>query len=191
MIDDNFVEDPTDHEEIGLREFDFNLFEKNKDGVVREGSSDFPYLLMLIKLWPRNWKTQLKRTNNKVDEENGKALRTGNVRYRKVRWFSRNEFWKNIGCLVSAHTFGIGGSSMWEKEEDIKISGKNTKRVSIWIKVDLYEVSLSKIIYCLLFYFKALLTPFFFAIFLVSLSLGERSSESIGPKDLSQKRKRQ
>ena len=127
-----------------------------------------------------------------MDEENNKSLNKGNVQYQKVRRFSSNEFWKNIGCLVSAPTFGLGGSRLWEKEEDIKISGKKRKRLSIRIKVDLYEVFLSKIIYCLLFYFKTVLTLFFFpARFLVSLSLGERSSESIGHKDLSQKRTRQ
>ena len=31
-----------------------------------------PYLKMLIKLWPGDWIDQLKRMNQKVDEENGK-----------------------------------------------------------------------------------------------------------------------
>ena len=47
--------------------------------------------------------------NQKVDEENGKALNNCNVRFQKFRRFSSNEFWKNIGCLVSSSTFGIGG----------------------------------------------------------------------------------
>ena len=80
-------------------------------------------------------------------------MNKGNVRYLKVRQFSSNEFWKNIGCLVSAPTFGLGGSRMWEKEEGIKIILKKRKRRSIKIKVDFYEVCLSKIIYCLLFLF--------------------------------------
>ena len=109
---------------------------------------------MLIKLWPGNWKTQFKRMNHKVDEDNGKASKIGNVRYRKLRWFSRKEFWKNIGCLVSAPTFGLGGSRLWEKEEDIKIIGKERKIRSIQIKFDLYEVCLSKIIYFLLSFFR-------------------------------------
>ena len=104
--------------------------------------------------------TQLKRMNQKVEEENGNALNKGNVRHRKVCRFSSNEFWKNIGCLLSAPTFGIGGSRPWDKEEDIKLSLKKRKRRSIWIKFDLYEVCLSYIIYCLLFYFKTILTPF-------------------------------
>ena len=67
---------------------------------------------MSINLWPGNWETQLNRINHKVDEDNGKALGKGYGRYRKVRWFSRNEVWKNIGCIVSAPTVGIGGSRM-------------------------------------------------------------------------------
>ena len=77
---------------------------------------------MLIKLWPGDWIDQLKRMNQKVYEENGKMLNKGNVRYCKVHRFSSNEFWKNIGCLVSAHTFGIGGSRMWDKEEGLNLS---------------------------------------------------------------------
>ena len=115
---------------------------------------------VFIKLWPGDWISQLKRTNRKVDGENEKASNKGNVRYRKVCQFSSNEFWKNIGCLVSAHTFGLGGSKLWEKEEDLKLSGKKRKRRSVRVKIDLYEVCRSYFIYCLLFYFKTILTPF-------------------------------
>ena len=83
-----------------------------------------PYLKMLIKLWPGDWIDKLKRMNRKVDEENGKQRVKGNVRFRKVRRFSSSEFWKHIGCLVSAPTFGLGGSRLWEKEEEQKLSGK-------------------------------------------------------------------
>ena len=82
---------------------------------------------MLIKIWPGDFKTPLKRMNQKVDEDNGKALVKGNVRYRKVRWFSSNEFWKKIGCLVSAPTFGLGGTRLSEKGEDIHISVNSRK----------------------------------------------------------------
>ena len=116
VFDSHVVENPTDHEEIGLRGFDFNVFEQKEEGVGREGSSEFPYLLMLIKLWTGNWKTQLKSMNQKLDEENGKSLNKDNVRYINFCRFSSNEFWKNIGCLVSSPTFGLGGSRMWENE---------------------------------------------------------------------------
>ena len=84
---------------------------------MREECSE-PYLNILIQLWPGYWIDQLKRMNRKVDEENEKQLVKGNVRYRKVCRFSSCEFWKNIGYLVSAPTFGLGGSRLWEKEEE-------------------------------------------------------------------------
>ena len=83
--------------------------------------------------------------NKKVDGDNGMHRVKGNVRFRKVRRFSSSELWKNIGCLVSAPTFGLGGSRLWEKEDKQKLSGKMRKRRSIRAKVDLYEV-------CFLFY---------------------------------------
>ena len=127
---------------------------------------------MLIKLWPGDWNIQLKRMNQKLDKDNGKALGIGNGQYQKVCRFSRNVFWKNIGCLISDPTFGIVGSMLWDKEEDTKISVKKRKRSSIRIKVYLYEVCLYKIIYFLLFYFTTVLIPFFCpSRFVVSLSL--------------------
>ena len=45
------VEEPCDHEDIGLSGFDFNIFDEDKEGIVREECSG-PYLKMLIRLWP-------------------------------------------------------------------------------------------------------------------------------------------
>ena len=44
--------------------------------------SEYPYLFMLIKLWPKYWNDQLKSMNIKVDYDNGKALGMMNGRYR-------------------------------------------------------------------------------------------------------------
>ena len=54
----------------------------------------------------------------------------------------------------------------------MKISGKERKRCSIWIKVDLCEVFLSYNIYCLLFYFMTVVTPFLLQICVFSLTRG-------------------
>ena len=115
VVGDHVVEEPCDHEDIGLRGFDFNISDEDEEGFGREECSG-PYLKTSIKLWPGDLIDQLKRMNRKVDEENGKQRFKGNVWYRKVRRFSSCELWKNIGCLVSARTFGLGGSRLWEKE---------------------------------------------------------------------------
>ena len=39
MVDNHVVEEPTDHEQIGLWGYDFNVFYQDEEGVVREGSS--------------------------------------------------------------------------------------------------------------------------------------------------------
>ena len=104
---------------------------------------------------------RLKMMNLKVNEDNGKSLGIVNGCHRKIWRFSSNEFWKNIGCLVSDPNFSLGGLRMWEKQEAIDISVNNRKGRSISIKVDLYEVCISYIIYCLLLYFITILTPFF------------------------------
>ena len=80
--------------------------------------------------------------NIRVDEDNGKEMGIVNGTYPKALRFSRNEFWKNIVCLVSAPNFSIGGSRLCEKEEEIEIRGKNRKRRSIIMKIDSYEVCL-------------------------------------------------
>ena len=36
VVGDHVVEEPSDHEEIGLRGFDFNIFDEDEEGVVRE-----------------------------------------------------------------------------------------------------------------------------------------------------------
>ena len=87
-----------------------------------------------------------------VYQDIGKDLGTVKGQAWKVWRFSSNEFWNNIGCLVSAPTFGIGVLRMWEKDKAKTISGKKEKISSIMEKVYLYDVCLYYIIYCLIFY---------------------------------------
>ena len=84
VVDDHVTEEETYHYEIGLRGFDFNFFDEDEKGVGREGSGEFPYLLMPINLWHVYWNTQLKSMNQKGDEDNVKAMGTGNGQYQKV-----------------------------------------------------------------------------------------------------------
>ena len=109
----------------------------------------------------------------KADEENGQDVGMVNGRDQKVWQFSSNEFGKNIGCLVSAPTFDLGGYRLWDKEEAQKMSGKKMNIRLIRVKVDLYEVFLSYIIYCLLFYIMNIPTPLFCQICGISHSRGK------------------
>ena len=55
-------------------------------------------------------------------------MEKGNARYQKVLRFSSNEFWKNIGCLVSDPTFGIGGVEFVVEGIGYKDKGKEEEK---------------------------------------------------------------
>ena len=74
---------------------------------------ELPYLLMIMKLWPGDWEDQLDRMNKKVDEDNGRGGTQENGGFRNFWRFSRNELWNNIGYLLSATSFGLGGTRIW------------------------------------------------------------------------------
>ena len=52
VVENHVSEKLKDNDEIGLWGVDFNLFEKDDEGVVRKLFIEYPYLLMLMKLWP-------------------------------------------------------------------------------------------------------------------------------------------
>ena len=119
-----------------------------------------------------------------MDKDGGKAVGMVKRQAQKVWYFLINGFWKNIGCIVSDPKFCLGRSRLWEEEEAHKISGNKRKRCSTRVKVNFYEVCLSYIIYCLLFYIITILNPFFPARFVASITPGEKISRSIGHKYL-------
>ena len=126
--------------------------------------------------------------NKKADEDNWRWGTQDNGQFWKIRRFSRNKLCKNIGCLLSAPKFGLGGSRLLEK--DLNTSGKKRKRYPIRLKVDLYEVCayLFKIIYyCYYFYTN---TYFPSDIFFASLTLGEMILVNIGQEYLSRRKTR-
>ena len=43
VVNNHVVEEPTDHDDIGIQGFDFNVFDEDEKGVGREGCSEFPY----------------------------------------------------------------------------------------------------------------------------------------------------
>ena len=65
--------------------------------MVREGLSEYTYLLILMKLCPGDCKNRLDWMSMKVDEGTGKYLGMVNGWAWKVWSFSINEFWNDIG----------------------------------------------------------------------------------------------
>ena len=87
----------------------------------------------------------------RLEEDNGRAMGMVKGNASKIRRFSSNEFWKNIGCLILDPTFGLGGLRLWEKEEAQKIIGNKRKIRSIRVKFYLYKVCVYSILFVLFF----------------------------------------
>ena len=49
------VEEGVEHEELGLRGSDFNIFNEERDGCVADNMKVLPYLLIPTQLWPGDW----------------------------------------------------------------------------------------------------------------------------------------
>ena len=73
---------------------------------------------MLMSLWPGYLGNRLESMEMRLDEDNSRYTGTGKVRIRKFRRFSRNELWKNIGCLIRDPAFGLGGLRLRKKGEE-------------------------------------------------------------------------
>ena len=88
-----------------------------------------------------------------LNGKNGRAVGVVKGRARIFWRFSINEFWKNIGCLVSYSTFGLGGSRLWEKYKSKEFIINKCKRSSTRVKIYLYEVCVYPIIFLSSFLF--------------------------------------
>ena len=51
-VKDNIIKEKEGYKDIGLRGFDYKLFEEEEGGGVQEGLYGYPYLKNTIKLWP-------------------------------------------------------------------------------------------------------------------------------------------
>ena len=83
----------------------------------------------------------------------------GKGSFMKVCIFSSNEFWKNIGCIVSAPTFGLGGLDLWEKQK-VKIKKEIKGREIPFMKGFICMRFVSNIlyfIYWILYYITSIL----------------------------------
>ena len=55
VVDNHVVEEGVEHEELGLRGFDFNLFDEEMEGSVGSDVKELTSLLMLMTLWLGDW----------------------------------------------------------------------------------------------------------------------------------------
>ena len=145
-VEDNVVGEKEEYKAIELRGFYYKLFQEEEGEGVREGIDGYPYLKRLIELWPGYWVEQLSKMNEEVDERNRHHKATG--KRQSVQKFSNNDFWKYIGCIISAFTYGKEGYTIWKsttRRDGCKAACKIDREVRG--KIDLLKVSCT--LYCL------------------------------------------
>ena len=96
--------------------------------------------------------------------------------------FQGTKVWNNIGCLLSAPTFGLRGLRLYNRDPNIIV--KKRKISLIQLKVDLYEVCASLFQILSYYYYFCTDTSFTSARFVASITLGERSLGSIDQEAL-------
>ena len=78
-VNNHIIDEKDQHEDIGLRRFDYKLFEEEAGGRTREGLYGYPYLKHIIQLWPGDWVRHMKKMNEAVGMKNrvtmGRGLR--------------------------------------------------------------------------------------------------------------------
>ena len=110
---DNIIDEKEDYKDIGLRGFDYKLFEEEEGGGSREGLEGYTYLKHLIQLWSGVWVSRMAKMNEAVCMKNRVTTNGGGKRL--VRPLKRKEFWKCIGCILSEVTYGKKGHKLWSE----------------------------------------------------------------------------
>ena len=60
-VKDHIIDDKDQYKAIGLRGFDYKIFEEYEGGGTREGLDRYPYLKHLIQLWPGDCLNQMEK----------------------------------------------------------------------------------------------------------------------------------
>ena len=138
-VKDHIIEEKKDYKNIGLHVFDYSLFEEKKGGGKRKGLDGYTYLKHLIRLWPGDWEKQKEKMNEAVSMKNHVTLNGGGKR--QVKKFIRKEFWKCIGCILSAVTYGKKGRNLWcEVSKGVGKYDNQTLRRDVCGTTDLHKV---------------------------------------------------
>jgi hypothetical protein len=97
------------YKDHGIIGFNFGQFDAAKLDIEND-EYDFPFLKLLIYLWPGDWRDQLRNLNIKVESNNAKATRG-----KKIAHVSENEWWIVWGIIFAACPCHKGGNKLFEK----------------------------------------------------------------------------
>ena len=133
---DHIIDEKEDYKDIGLRGFDYKLFEEEEGEVTREGLDGYPYWKHLIQLWSGDWVKQMEKMNEAFGMKN--YVTVGGGRKRLVRPFKRQEFWKCIGCILSSVTYGKKGHKLWGEIKKLLVRCKILNYKEMFVETPIY-----------------------------------------------------
>ena len=97
------------NKQIVIRGFNF---EKKNECAADGKNPRINFLNLLIKLWPGDWKENLKKLNESVDDANSNRA----TRAQKIHRASQKEFWVFFGILLIARIEGVQGGELWRNK---------------------------------------------------------------------------
>ena len=109
-VKDHIIDEKRDYKYIGLRGFDYKLFEEEYGGENREELDEYPYLKHLIQFWPGDWVKYMAKMNEAVGMNNRFTMDEGGKQ--TVLPFRRQEFCKFVGCVLWTITYGKRGHKL-------------------------------------------------------------------------------
>ena len=74
--------------------------------------------------------------NLAVAENNRQDIHGGNNQL--VRHFTRKYFWKFIGCILSAVTYGNKGNNIWSKLKSLLVSRQKLNSIGMFMGTHTY-----------------------------------------------------
>ena len=102
-VKDYIIDEKEDYKDIGIRGFDYKLFEEEQGGGTIEGLDGYPYLKHLIQLWPGDWENRTEKMNEAFGMNNYVTVDGGGKQM--VCPFRIQDFWECIGCLLSTFIY--------------------------------------------------------------------------------------
>ena len=140
-VKDNIIEKKEEHKALGLRGFDYKLFGEEEGGGVREVLDGYLHLKHIIQLWPGDWVNQMENLNEMVGINHCLLIPGGKKLLRLVRTFRSQEFWKYIGCIPQAVTYGMKRHKLWrELPRTVGKNPQNKLHRYIHENTNLYQV---------------------------------------------------
>ena len=109
----HIIYEKKDYKDIGLRGFDFKLFEEQEGRETRQGLDEYPYLKHLIQLWSVDWVKKMVKMNEAVGRKNIFTMDGGGKRL--VGPFKSQEFWKCIGYILLVVNYRKKGRKILKK----------------------------------------------------------------------------